>query len=162
MVIRPATIHDLPAITAVYNDAIRKTVATFDTEPKSAEEQKLWFNAHGTHYPIIVAEEDGAIVGWASLSQYSDRCAYSDTAEVSVYVAEPHRGKGIGRKLLKQLIERGRKAALHVLIARIADGNEVSIQLFESQGFPHVGVLKEVGRKFGRLINVYIMQKLLD
>ncbi|KPK69288.1 GCN5 family acetyltransferase [candidate division WOR_3 bacterium SM23_60] len=162
MTIRPATIDDLPAITEIYNDAIRKTVATFDTEPKSSEEQKMWFEAHGTRNPIIVADADGAVVGWASLSQYSNRCAYSETAEVSVYVAEPHRGKGIGRKLLQELIESANKAALHVLIARIAGGNEISIQLFESQGFAHVGVLKEVGRKFGRLVDVYIMQKLFE
>ncbi len=153
---------DLPAITEIYNDAIRKTVATFDTEPKSHEEQKLWFDAHGTNYPIIVADTDGAVVGWASLSHYSDRCAYSETAEVSVYVAEPHRGKGIGRQLLQELVERGKETALHVLIARIAGGNEVSIHLFEAYGFTHVGILREVGRKFGKLIDVYIMQKLLN
>ena len=162
MIIRTATKDDLPAITEIYNDAIRSTVATFDTEPKSPEEQKIWFEAHGTRNPIIVADADGAVVGWASLSQYSDRCAYSDTAEVSVYTAEPHRGQGVGRKLLCELVERGTKAALHVLIARIAGGNEISIHLFEAQGFTYVGVLKEVGRKFGKRIDVYIMQRLLD
>jgi phosphinothricin acetyltransferase len=162
MVIRPATVHDLLTITQIYNDAIEKTVATFDTEPKSLDEQRLWFQTHGARYPIIVADIDGTVIGWASLSQYSDRCAYSETAEVSVYVAEPHRSKGIGRKLLQELIEHGRKAGLHVLIARIAGGNETSVHLFEAQGFTHVGVLREVGRKFGRLIDVYIMQQLLS
>lgn len=162
MTIRPATIHDLPAITEIYNNAIRKTVATFDTEPKSSEEQRTWFEAHGTRNPIIVADADGAVVGWASLSQYSDRCAYSDTAEASVYVAEPQRSKGIGRKLLQELITQGKKAALHVLIARVAGGNQISVHLFEAQGFEHVGVLKEVGHKFGKRIDVYIMQRLLN
>lgn len=162
MIIRPAIIDDLPAITEIYNDAIRKTVATFDTEPKSHEEQKIWFEAHGTHYPIIVAETDGAVVGWASLSQYSDRCAYSNTAEVSVYIAEPHRGKGFGRALLQNIVQQGKEIGHHVLLARIADGNQVSIHLFEAHGFADVGVLREVGRKFGRLIDVYIMQKLLN
>lgn len=161
MIIRRATVDDLPSITTIYNDAIRKTVATFDTEPKSNQEQRMWFEAHGPRYPVIVADVDGTIVGWASLSQYSDRCAYSDTAEASVYVAGSQRGKGIGRRLLHELIERGHRATLHVIIARIAGGNAVSIRLFESQGFTHVGVLKEVGRKFGQRIDVYIMQRLL-
>ncbi len=161
MIIRPATIDDLPVITEIYNDAIKRTVATFDTEPKSLEEQKIWFKAHGTRYPIMVAQTEG-VVGWASLSQYSDRCAYSNTAEVSVYIAEEHRGKGFGHTLLQSIIQHGKEIGHHVLLARIADGNDVSIHIFEKQGFTHVGVLKEVGRKFGRLIDVYIMQKLLN
>jgi phosphinothricin acetyltransferase len=162
MVIRPATIDDLPLITDIYNDAIRTTVATFDTEPKSLDEQKSWLEAHGTHYPVVVAESDGAVIGWASLSRYSDRCAYSDTAEASVYVAKQHRHKGIGGKLLSELMERGAEANLHVVIARIAGGNEISVHLFETHGFEHVGVLKEVGRKFGKLVDVHIMQRLLN
>ena len=160
MTIRPATIGDLSAITEIYNDAIRKTVATFDTEPKSHEEQKIWFKAHGTHYPILVAETDGAVVGWAALSQYSDRCAYSDTAEVSVYIAEAYRGRGFGRALLQKIAQHGKVIGHHVLLARIADGNQVSIHLFEAHGFTHVGVLREVGKKFGRLIDVYLMQRI--
>lgn len=161
MKIRRATINDLAAITDIYNDAILKTVATFDTQPKTPEEQEIWFASHDSKYPIIVGEVDGTIIGWASLSPYSDRCAYSDTVEISVYVAEEHRGKGFGRKLLEKTVELGQNAGLHVLIARIAQGNEKSVQLFESLGFTHVGVLKEVGRKFGRLLDVYLMQKIL-
>ena len=160
MTIRPATIDDLPGITEIYNDAIRKTVATFDTEPKSNDEQTTWFKAHGAQYPIVVAETDGVVVGWASLSQYSDRCAYTDTAEVSVYIAEAHRGKGFGRALLQKIVQHGKEMGHHVLLARIADGNDVSIHLFEAHGFTHVGVLREVGKKFGRLIDVYLMQKI--
>ncbi len=161
MTIRRATINDLAAITEIYNDAVRKTVATFDTKPKSAQEQRVWFNSHGAKYPIVVGEIDGVIVGWASLSPYSDRCAYSDTAEISVYIAMLHRGKGFGRKILEKIIHLGQDAGLHVLIARIAEGNEKSIHLFDSVGFTHVGVLKEVGRKFGKLLDVYLMQKIL-
>jgi len=161
MKIRRATINDLDAITEIYNDAIRKTVATFDTAPKSPQEQRVWLDSHGAKYPIVVGEIDGVIVGWASLSLYSDRCAYSDTAEISVYIAELHRGKGFGRKILEKIIHLGQDVGLHVLIARIAEGNEKSIHLFDSVGFTHVGVLKEVGRKFGKLLDVYLMQKIL-
>jgi phosphinothricin acetyltransferase len=160
MTTRRATANDLAAITEIYNDAIVKTVATFDTQPKTVEEQQAWFASHARQYPITVAEIDGAVVGWASLSQYSDRCAYSNTAEVSVYIDEKHRGRGFGRQLLQNIIQLGKKIGHHVLIARIADGNDISVHLFESFGFEHVGVLKEVGRKFGRLIDVYMMQKI--
>ncbi len=160
MTIRRATINDLAAITEIYNDAIVMTVATFDTTPKSHAEQKVWFESHGPKYPVVVGELDGIVIGWASLSPYSDRCAYSDTAEVSVYVAENHRGKGFGRKILGEVIKLGHASGLHVLIARIAEGNEKSIHLFETMGFAHVGVLREVGRKFGRLLDVYMMQRI--
>ena len=162
LTIRKATLADLGAITGIYNEAILKTVATFDTEPKTDAEQKSWFDHHGPRYPILVAEEDNLIVGWASLSMWSDRCAYSDTAEASLYVREEHQGKGIGRKLSEVIIEAGRKAGLHTLIARIAAGNEASIHLSESVGYRHIGVMKECGRKFGRLLDVHLMQYIYE
>jgi L-amino acid N-acyltransferase YncA len=158
--IRDATLVDLPAITDIYNEAIRKTVATFDTEPKTEAEQKTWFLQHGAKNPIIVAEASGAIIGWASLSMWSDRCAYADAAEISLYVRDEHQGKGIGRRLMKEVLEKGKKAGLHTVLARIAEGNEISVHLHEAMGFAHVGVMKEVGRKFGRLLDVYLMQKI--
>ncbi|UCB53574.1 MAG: N-acetyltransferase [Candidatus Zixiibacteriota bacterium] len=162
LTIRPATLTDLPAITDIYNESILKTVATFDTEPKTPEEQMIWFAEHGPKYPILVAEGNGIVVGWASLSKWSDRCAYSDTAEISLYVRENHQGKGIGRKLLVAIVEEGQKAGLHTIIARIAEASEASIYLHKSVGFEHVGTMKEVGRKFGKLLDVYLMQKVYD
>jgi phosphinothricin acetyltransferase len=159
IIIRNATLHDLAAITEIYNQAILKTTATFDTESKTLEEQKVWFANHGPKYPVIVAAEDGKIVGWASLSKWSDRCAYSNTAEISLYVDEKNRGKGTGRKLLETIVLEGEKAGLHSIIARIAEGNEMSIHLHQSVGFEHIGIMKEVGRKFGRLLDIYLMQK---
>jgi phosphinothricin acetyltransferase len=158
--IREAKLADLPQITEIYNEAILKTVATFDTTPKSLGEQERWFKHHGAKNPIIVAEENNSIVGWASLSEWSDRCAYSDAAEVSLYVFETYQGKGIGRRLLEELVRKGRQAGLHTIVARIAEGNAISVHLHESLGFDHVGIMKEVGRKFGRLLDVYIMQKI--
>ncbi len=158
LIIRAATLDDIDAITEIYNDAIVKTVATFDTTPKRREEQERWFKAHGGMYPILVAEQDHRILGWVSLSPWSDRCAYTETAEISLYVREGHRGQGIGRRLLHAIIKEGRKAHVHTVIARIADGNTVSIHLHESVGFRHIGVMREVGRKFGRLLDVSLMQ----
>ncbi len=162
LTIRRAALPDLEAITEIYNQAILNTVATFDTETKTAGGQRAWFEQHGDRHPILVAEQDGVIVGWASLSAWSDRCAYSDTAEISLYVEESHRNKGIGRKLSEAAIKAGRDAGIHVLIARIAEGNADSIHIAESQGFEHIGIMREVGRKFGKLLDVYLMQKLLD
>jgi phosphinothricin acetyltransferase len=160
IIVRKATLNDLPAITEIYNQAILATTATFDTEPKNLEEQKVWFESHSPKYPVLVAEENGKVIAWASLSKWSDRCAYSDTAEISLYVEEKSRGKGIGRKLLEAIIREGEKADLHSIIARIAEGNETSIYLHRSVGFEHIGIMKEVGRKFGRLLDVYLMQKI--
>ena len=162
LTIRSATLQDLGAITEIYNDAILKTVATFDTETKTEAEQQRWFEGHGSRYPILVAEEDNLIVGWASLSQWSDRCAYSDTAEASLYVREEYRGRGIGRKLNEAIIKAGRKAGLHTLIGRIAAGNDVSLRLAESAGFRHIGVMRECGRKFGRLLDVHLVQYIYE
>ena len=162
LTIRKATLADLGAITGIYNEAILKTTATFDTEPKTEAEQKSWFDHHGPRYPILVAEEDNIIVGWASLSQWSDRCAYSDTAEASLYVKEEYQGRGIGRRLAEAIIEAGREAGLHTLIARISSDNEVSIHLSESIGYRHIGVMKECGRKFGRLLDINLMQYIYE
>ena len=150
--------EDLETITEIYNEAIIHTVATFDTQVKTVEEQRPWFDGHGPKSPIIVAEEGGVVTGWASLSRWSDRCAYAETAEISLYVREVHRGKGIGRKLMEAIIEEGRKAGLHVVGARIAEGNEESVALHESVGFEHIGVMREVGRKFGKILDVHMLQ----
>ncbi len=160
LTVRPAKLHDLNAITEIYNDAILTTDATFDTEPKTDAEQRIWFAKHGPRNPILVAESDGVVVGWASLSEWSDRCAYSDTAEISFYVKQEFRGRGIGKRLLETIIQEGERAGLHAIIARITEGNEVSIHLHEGAGFEHVGVMKEIGRKFGKLLDVHLMQKI--
>lgn len=155
--IRTARVSDLPAITEIYNEAILKTTATFDTEPKSEAEQLEWFETHDSRHPILVAELDGAVVGWTSLSKWSDRCAYADTAEVSTYVKEGFRGKGFGRKLKEAIDAEAHRLGLHTVIARITEGNEVSIHLNEAFGFEHIGVMKEVGYKFGRWLDVHLM-----
>jgi len=119
--IRPAELADLDAITEVYNEAIRTTTATFDTQPKTKDEQLHWFESHGPKHPILVADLDGTVVGWACLSEWSDRCAYRETAETSFYVKEEHRGKGIGRNLKQAIVEEGHRLGFHTLIARVTE-----------------------------------------
>ena len=158
--IRKAIYTDVPAITGIYNEAILTTTATFDTEPKTTAAQRKWFKAHGPKNPILVAVEGGKIIGWASLSAYSDRCAYSGTAELSVYVKEKFRNRGIGRKLMQAVLEKGKKAGLHTIISRIAGGNDISIHLHRQFDFADIGTMKEVGNKFGQLLDVSMMQKM--
>jgi phosphinothricin acetyltransferase len=160
--IRRAELADLEAITAIYNDAIANTTATFDTGPKTADEQLKWFQEHDVRHPILVAVLDGKVVGWASLSEWSCRCACADTAETSFYVEAGHRGQGIGRQLKHAIIEEARRLQFHTLIARVAEGSDASLHLNDRFGFVHVGTLKEVGRKFGKLLDVHILQKMLD
>jgi len=160
--IRRAELADTPAIADIYNEAILTTTATFDIEPKSVEERTQWLQSHDERHPVLVAVVDGRVVGWASLTRWSERRAYDDTAETSFYVLSTHRGRGIGRKLKDAIIEEARRLRYHTLIARVAEGSRESIHLNESAGFVHVGTLKEVGRKFGRLLGVHIMQKMLD
>ncbi|MCK4995303.1 MAG: N-acetyltransferase [Thermoplasmatales archaeon] len=157
--IRLATINDVESITNIYNEAILKTVATFDTETKTIKQQRKWFEDHTAKNPVLVAEENGVIFGFASLSKYSNRCAYSDTAEISLYIIEEFQEKGIGKKLMKAIIDEGEKSGLHAVIARITDGNEKSIHLHKSVGFEHIGTMKEVGLKFDKRLDVALMQK---
>ena len=160
--IRRAEPSDVPEITAIYNEAILTTVATFDTELKTVEERTQWLQSHDERHPVIVALVDGKVVGWSSLTRWSERTAYDDTAETSFYVHSTHRGRGIGRMLKEAIIEEARRLKFHTIIARVAEGSNESIHLNESVGFAHVGTLKEVGRKFGRILDVHIYQKLLD
>jgi len=158
LTIRRAAFEDLEQTTGIYNDAIKKTTATFDTEPKTLEEQESWFAEHDARHPVLVVDEDGLIVAWASLSQWSDRCAYCDTAEISLYVKEEHRGKGIGKQLMRAIIQEGKTAGLHTVIARITGSNKISADLCKSFGFQYIGTMREVGNKFGQLLDVHLMQ----
>ena len=158
--IRPANLDDLEAITAIYNEAVLTTDATFDTETRTLAEQQTWFDYHDKRHPILVAELGGIIVGWASLSEWSIRTAYRDTVEVSIYIKDGFRNQGIGRMLLDNILVTGQNLGIHVVIARITGGNEHSVYLHEKAGFEHIGVMKEVGNKSNRLLDVYLMQKI--
>jgi phosphinothricin acetyltransferase len=158
--IRPATEADQSAMLEIYNEAVLNSNATFDTEPRSHQEQLAWFRMHKENHPVLIAEEDGQLIGWASLSPYSERCAYDTTVEVSVYIDKDFRGKGMGGKLLKIITLEGEKCGNHAIISRITQGNDVSIHIHEKLGYRHVGVMEEVGFKFGKFQNVHIMQYL--
>jgi len=156
--VRNADISDQQAILTIYNDAVEHTTATFDTDPRSYASQLEWFRKHKTNHPVLVAIKEKQVVGWASLSPWSDRCAYDTTVEVSVYVHKDFRGQGIGSMLLEMVTLEGKKVNNHTVLARITQGNDVSIHLHEKLGYRSVGVMKEVGFKFGKFLDVHMLQ----
>jgi L-amino acid N-acyltransferase YncA len=163
MHIRPATEADLPAIFAIYDREVLHGTATFDTEPKSAVERLAWLRDDaGGRYPILVAEIDGHVAGWARLYAWSNRCAYARAAENAVYVHEQQRGKGVARALLAELIRLAPQRGVHVLLARIVEGNPASLALHEQLGFTPIGVMRRVGEKFGRVLDVRLLERQLD
>ena len=161
--VRPALAVDLPGILEIYNDAVVNTTATYDFEPRTIEHRITWFNDHvQTNYPVFVAtSESGRIVGWSSLSRHHDRPGYRFTSENSVYVAADQRGKGIGRLLMPPLIDGARQRGLHAILGVIDAENQASIRLHASFGFERVAHLRQVGQKFGRWLDVVIMELLL-
>jgi phosphinothricin acetyltransferase len=129
--------------------------------PRTLDEQVRWIDEHSGGHPAVVALLDGRVVGFGSLTSFRPRPAYSTTVEDSVYVAPGLEGRGIGRRLLDALVVLARDHGFHTVIARIAGGNTASIGLHEACGFTLVGVEREVGRKFGRWIDVVEMQRML-
>jgi len=162
MVIRTATTHDIPAITSIYNEAILTTTATFDTETQSEKDRHAWFTANMPRYPIIVAELDGEVVGWAALTAWSKKPAYDQTAECSYYVKQAYQNQGIGKQLQGAIIECGRQSGFHTLIARVAEGSDASLHICKQCGFKSAGILRQVGFKFGKLLDVHLLQLFYD
>lgn len=159
--IRAAVESDLPVVTDIYNQAVLRATGTFDTEPQTLEQRRGWFARHGAGHPVIVAEEARKVVGWASMSPYSDRCAYARTAEVSVYIDEKARGRGLGGELLEAILAAGKTAGFRQVLARVTEGNEASLRLHARRGFFEAGRLRQVGEKFGKVLDVHILQKSL-
>lgn len=160
--IRLATRSDVGAILEIYNEAVLTTTATFDIEARTRDEQLVWFDSHDERHPVLVAESDGQLVGWASLSCWNPRAAYADTAETSCYVKEGFRGKGIGRELKQCIIDEAKRLGFRTLIAGTAEGSDASLHLNKSLGFEVVGTFKQVGEKFGKLLDVTYLQLFLD
>jgi L-amino acid N-acyltransferase YncA len=150
---RIATADDLPAIVAIYNSTVPSREVTADTEPVSVESRHVWFSEHTPDKrPLWVVEENGQIIGWLSYSNFYGRPAYSGTAELSIYIHEMARGKGLGRYLLQQAIDFAPNIAVHTLLGFIFGHNLPSLKLFEAFGFerwanlPRVATLDGVER----------------
>lgn len=161
MDVRLARLDDAPGIRAIYNVEVLEETVTFDLVPRSLDDQHAWLAAHAGAHPAIVAVDGSDVLGFGSLSPYRDRPAYATTVEDSVYVRREQRGDGVGRILLDELIALATTHGFHSVIGRIVGGHEASIALHRRCGFEQAGVEREVGRKFGRWLDVVLMQKLL-
>ena len=157
MLIRTAHPADLPALLAIYNDEVENGVATFDTEPQTLEARRVWFDAHNVdNHPLLTAvADDGTIAGYASLSTFCAKKAYSPTVELSIYVNRALRGHGVGKALMTAIIDAAKKDdRTHRIISIITTENKASESLHQKFGFREVGILTEVGFKFGRALSV--------
>jgi phosphinothricin acetyltransferase len=160
-IIRAARGADLDAINAIYNHFVLHSTCTYQEEPSSAAERAAWFAGHGPNHPITVAERDGEVVGWGSLSKFHPRSAYGRTVENSVYVRHDCHRQGVGAVLLRDLLERAKSAGHHTILALIDTEQRGSLALHEKLGFVEVGRLREVGFKFGRWLDVVYLQRMV-
>lgn len=163
MVIRTAEEKDMPELLDIYNYEVKHGLATFDLNPKTMEERLVWFREHNVgNHPLIVAVEDGKAVGYASLSSYRPKEAYAATVELSVYIDRDYRRRGIAGELAYAILETAKERDdIHTVISVITGGNEASIRLHERLGFIHCGTIREVGVKFGKMLDIENYQMLV-
>ncbi|ODN70494.1 GNAT family N-acetyltransferase [Methylobrevis pamukkalensis] len=158
--IRHAQPQDLPGILDIYNDAVLKTTAIWNETPVDLANRQSWYESRiSSGQPILVAVREEHVLGYASYGPFRAFEGFRATGELSLYVSSRSRGHGIGRQLLQTLIVEAGERGLHVLVAGIEAGNTVSIRLHESLGFVESGRMPEVGQKFGRYLDLVLMQR---
>jgi L-amino acid N-acyltransferase YncA len=162
LTVRLARLDDAETTRQIYNAEVTTSTVTFDLVPRSLAEQREWLTARSGAHAVLVAEDEAeGVVGFASLSPWGKRPAYATSVEDSVYVHRDHRGRGIGKALLGELLEVATAHGFHAVFARIVGDQAASTKLHESLGFEIVGTEREVGRKFGRWLDVVVMELLL-
>jgi L-amino acid N-acyltransferase YncA len=159
--IRTAAAADAEAIAEIHNQGILDRIATLDTSLRTPDDTREWLAARDPRHPVIVADVDGLIAGWASLNRFNPRAAYDHVADFSVYVERTWRGKGVGRQLLDRLIVVAREIGFHKLVLAALARNSAGVALYRRAGFAHVGVYREMGLLDGEWVDVVIMEKLL-
>ena len=150
--IRRAVIDDVQECLIIYNYEVEHGVATLDLEPRTLEEWHEWYNAHSDeHHPIIVGTIDSVVVGYASLSPYRTKDAFKSTVELSIYIHQEYRGKGVASKLMAHILEHAKETeTLHTVVSVITAGNAASTALHERFGFTYCGLTPQVGFKHGK------------
>jgi L-amino acid N-acyltransferase YncA len=158
---RPSRDQDIPAITAIYSHHVLNGTGTFETTPPTEQDMAARrSDVLAKELPFLVAEEDGRILGFAYCNWFKPRPAYRYSAEDSIYMADGARGRGAGKQLLAALADQAQAAGVRKLIAVIGDSaNHGSVRVHEAIGFSHVGVLKSCGWKFGKWLDVVMMEK---
>lgn len=162
MEIRAAAEADLPAILAIYNDAVVNTTAIWNDDVVDLDNRRAWFAARTSQgYPVLVAEAEGTVLGYASYGDFRPFQGYRFTVENSIYVAAEARGRGAGARLLAALIDHAGAAGKHVMVAGITADNAISLRLHERHGFVETARMPELGFKFGRFLDLVFLQKRL-
>ncbi|MBQ8000096.1 MAG: N-acetyltransferase [Ruminococcus sp.] len=156
MVIRKAEHRDIEALLDIYNYEVENTTATFDLNKKTTAQWTRWFECHNTdNHPLIVAEIEGLVAGYASLSTYREKEAYKSTVELSVYVKVPFRRQGVATALMEEILRLAKEDSItHTVVSVITSENTESISLHEKFGFKYSGTIHEVGVKFGRYLSI--------
>jgi phosphinothricin acetyltransferase len=163
VLIRDAVPADLPEILTVHNAAIADTTAIWDEEQVGLADRQAWFDQRtGAGLPILTAEIDGRVAGYASYGPFRPKSGYRHTVENSVYVADGFHRRGVATALMAELIERARRGDVHAIVAGIESSNTTSIALHAKFGFTVVGVMPQVGVKFGRWLDLTWMQLLIE
>jgi L-amino acid N-acyltransferase YncA len=160
--IRTATVADADQICRIYNEGIEDRVATLETEERAPAERAAWLEARGPRHPVLVAEGEGAVVGWASLNVFNARRAYEHVADLSLYVQREARGHGVGSRLLEALVARARELGYHKLVLAAFPWNEAGMRAYRRAGFREVGIYREQGRLDGRWVDTIVMEKILE
>jgi L-amino acid N-acyltransferase YncA len=155
---RQASPADAAAIAAIYNEGIEDRIATFETRLRTREDILAWF---GGRHPVVLVEDDGAIVAFAATSTYRRRESYAGIAEFSIYVARAHRSRGYGRVAMEALCEAAEGAGFWKLVSRVFPENTASRELLKSVGFREVGVYRRHGKVDGIWRDAVIVEKLL-
>ena len=161
LVIRRAMPEDAGAIAEIYNHYVLGSTVTFDTEPKTAQDRMRWLAEHDDVYPVFVGEIEGEVVAWGALTRWAQRPAWRHTVEISVYVEQDSTGRGIGPAMTEALLSEATRIGHHSVIAQIVAENAVSLELAQRGGFEQVGLLREVGRKFDRWLDVVLVERIL-
>jgi len=162
MRIRDARDTDLPEILAIHNDAVLTTTAIWNSTPVDLADRQAWLAARrAAGYPVLVAERDGLVAGYASFGDWRAWEGYRFTVENSIYIRADQRGHGIGSALLAPLVGAAAALGKHVMVAGIEAGNEASIRLHRRHGFEMAGHFREVGQKFGRWLDLVFLQRSL-
>jgi phosphinothricin acetyltransferase len=163
VVVRPANEADLPHITDIYNAAVERSFAVFTEEKTDVENRRTWLRSReATGYPVLVAEVEGLVAGFASFADFRPWPGYRYTVEHSIYVADSHQRRGVGSALMVPLFEEARVRRKRVMIAGIESGNQASLRFHERLGFTAGGTLRAVGYKFGTWLDLTLLCKHLE
>jgi L-amino acid N-acyltransferase YncA len=159
--IRYATLDDAAAIADIYTQGILERIATFESEPRTEEDIRKKLESDSDRHPTIVAEIDGKVVGWASISLYRPRECYAGIGEFSFYIDRDCRGKGVGQTILKALIDEAERLGYWKLLSRVFTFNHASLNACKKQGFREVGVYEKHAKLDGKWLDVVIIERMI-